>query len=119
MYHYQATLLRVIDADTVQIKIDLGFDIDGINLTVRLAGIDAPEKSTEAGKKALRWLKRQIGSGGKTLWITTKKDRKEKFGRYLATIWLSEDSSDPSKSINQMMITKGHAKPYDGRGPRT
>ena len=96
-------MLRVVDGDTLHLEVELGFDIKRRD-TFRLYGLDAPEMSTEAGVAAKEWLVQQLAEGA--LIITTHKDRRERYGRYLATLWV--DGVD----INQAMVEAGHAVPY-------
>ncbi len=107
---YKATILRHVDADTSWCAVAIGFDVR-INLTFRWAGIDSPERYTEAGKvataKVNEWL--PVGS---VCTITTVKDSREKFGRYLATFI---DAN--GVNCNQRLIDEGHAVSYEG-GPR-
>jgi micrococcal nuclease len=106
MYEYSAEILRVIDGDTVHVRLDLGCDV-GIDLTLRLAEINAPEMSTEEGVLAAEFLRNLIQD--ETVTVKTFKDKKEKYGRYLATIYLGE------QSVNEIMVTEGHAVPYMAR----
>lgn len=108
MFEYYATVLKVIDGDTVDFDVDLGFDVH-MNMRVRLAGIDAPEMRTKDGMVSRSWLILKLPVGSKFL-IRTDKDRKEKYGRYLATVF----PLDGSMSINDKMIEAGHAKKYTG-----
>lgn len=107
MYEYTATVLRVIDGDTVWLDVDLGFDVKRKD-SFRLAAIDAPEISTPEGVAARDHLVRLLHGGGE-LTITTHKDKREKFGRYLATLWLGH------RNLNVEMVIDGHAQPYRGR----
>jgi micrococcal nuclease len=110
MYQYRARLIRVVDADTLQLAIDLGFSVS-VEQTVRLTGLDAPEKHTPAGAAATAftaaWL---AGHPGPYLLETTKR---EKYGRYLGTV-----RSADGACLNADLIAAGHAVPYSG-GPRT
>lgn len=108
MYEYNATVIRVVDGDTLNLRVDLGFDIE-MKMGVRLAGIDAPEMKTPAGK-AVRALLDDILLSEPVI-IGTIKDRKEKYGRYLAEVW------HRGVNINEWLVEQGHAKRYDG-GPR-
>ena len=106
MYIYQATLVEVTDGDSVQLLVDFGFRISQ-HQRMRLAGIDAPETRTAAGKAARAYLASIIPTGAFV--IRTEKDRKEKFGRYLVHIVLPDGST-----VNEAMVAAGHARPYDG-----
>ena len=104
---------RVVDGDTIDIIIDLGFDLTKKE-RVRLAGIDTPEKRTkdprekEMGYQATEFLEMHLMEA-KKLTVRTEKDGK--FGRMLG--WLYKSDED-TMSINQIMIDKGYAWAYDG-----
>ena len=88
MYTYNALITEVYDGDTVTAVIDLGLKIS-VTEKLRLLDIDAPElrgSSREDGVKARDYLRRLIL--GKEVVISTVKDKKGKYGRYLATIFL-------------------------------
>lgn len=108
MYEYRSTVLRVVDGDTIDCRVDLGFDV-GMDMRLRLAGLDAPERNTESGRIASLWLADRLHAGTEIV-VKTQKDRREKFGRYLAEVFLLGDTI----SINQTMLDAGLAKPYDG-----
>lgn len=102
MYEYRATVIRVIDGDTVDCRVDVGFRVS-IDMRFRLAGINAPEMDTEAGKAAKVRLMELMPQGIELL-VRTQKDRQEKYGRYLGT-FLDLDGH----SINDRMFREGHA----------
>ena len=119
IYIYKAELVRVVDGDTVDLIIDLGFDTSR-NERFRLYGIDAPEMNTEAGKASKAWLIGVLGPYGpiyvQTLQLATKAKR-DKYGRFLAVLYddlatvtmVMRESVHPA-SINARMIVEGHAK---------
>lgn len=107
MYEYTATVLRVVDGDTVWLDIDLGMDTY-TRKSIRIYGIDAPELSTEAGKEAKVAVQKLLPVGSLVL-LHTIKDHKEKYGRYLGEIFLDDDVD-----LGSLLIEKGLAKPYDG-----
>jgi micrococcal nuclease len=115
MYTYNATLDRVIDGDTVDLVIDLGFDIT-IKQTVRLNGINTPElhSTNPTEKAAAEKAKARLNEllTGQPLIVNTKKDSREKYGRLLAEIFIN------NTSVNQQMLTEGLGVAYSG-GPRT
>lgn len=125
MYEYSASVLRVVDGDTVHLAVDLGFDVTH-RVTARLSGINAPEKGTPEGRLAADWLTRLVAFAVTTFppplsipvvgWpvvVRTDKDRREKYGRYLVRLWRAgEDLSKPS--INERMVAAGHAVEYHG-----
>lgn len=109
MYEYAATIVNVVDGDTVHARVDLGIDIDA-TITLRLYGINAPELTTQQGKDAkahLISLLTQPPTSGGPVTIRTVKDHKEKYGRYLATIILADGSN-----ANQRMVDDGYAVVY-------
>lgn len=103
---YPAMVARVIDGDTIVCKVDLGF---GISLTepVRIAGIDAPEKSTVAGSVVKRDLEVRLPSGT-SVTLSTGSNERDKYGRIMGDLIIG------GRSLAQDQIIKGHAKPYDG-----
>jgi micrococcal nuclease len=104
VYEYAARILGVVDGDTIHAEVDLGLDVS-VRVTLRLAGINAPEIGTPEGKAAKAWLAGRI-AGGRTVVVRTAKDRKEKFGRYLATVLVD------GQNLNEEMIAAGHAVRY-------
>jgi micrococcal nuclease len=113
MYEYRAKILSVHDGDTVHAQLDLGMDVL-INITVRLAHINAPELATPEGRTAHGYLAALLPNGLDGAWvrIQTIKDRTEKYGRYLATIFMQ--TSDGEINVNERMVETGHAVPYEG-----
>jgi micrococcal nuclease len=113
--YYVKKVTKVVDGDTIDVDIDLGFDIS-FSSRVRLAGIDTPESRTldkmekALGLEAKSYLKSQIDSA-KTIVIKTEKmNSSEKYGRILG--WLFLDGS--KVSMNEKMIEDGHAWGYLG-----
>jgi len=109
-YQYRAAIIRVVDGDTVWAEVDCGFDLS-LRMSLRLAGINAPETSTDAGKAARAYLTGRLPVGTAVV-VQTTRDKTEKYGRMLATVWLGD------VDINQEMIDTGHAVAWDGKGPR-
>lgn len=107
MYEYRADVIKVIDGDTVHVRVDLGFDVS-IFETIRLTGVNAPERGKPGGAEATEWLRSKILNT--TVRLVTVKDRREKYGRYLATIYLPGEQT----SVNDQLIAAGHAVAYDG-----
>ena len=117
MYEYKCTVVKVVDGDTVDVDIDLGFGVWMRKQRIRMYGIDAPESRTSnrlekrygiASKKYL------IGMlDDKELILKTHKDAKGKYGRILGEIWRTTDFAD--QSINEYMIEKHHAVRYMGQ----
>ena len=122
MYEYNCILARVVDGDTVDLWVDLGFNIR-IRERFRLAKINAPELRTRdleekaRGQAAAEWLE-DIISNHKHLKVVTDKDKKGKFGRWLGTLYVSNHQADvPDKdswlNLNYHMIDCGHAEYKD------
>jgi micrococcal nuclease len=116
MYEYRVKkLINVVDGDTIDVEIDLGFDIY-ITKRVRLAGIDTPEsRTTDKFEKSLglesKARLKQLLSDAELIVIKTEKpNSSEKFGRVLG--WLYID--DTKVSINDTLIASGYAWSYLG-----
>tara|TARA_B100000900_G_scaffold256067_1_gene218192 strand:+ start:201 stop:614 length:414 start_codon:yes stop_codon:yes gene_type:complete len=110
---------RVVDGDTIDVTIDLGFDLYKKE-RVRIAGVDTPEKRTrdleekELGIDATNWLKKELEgavNGDDDLIIRTELDGGVgKYGRLLGWCYIG----DADLSLNEQMITEGYAWAYDG-----
>lgn len=124
MYTYQAKLIEVIDGDTVDLFIDLGFGVH-VKERCRLYGIDAPEMPSEAGKIAKAYLESLLQAAPELFVATRKmvrkpKEKTDKYGRYLAVLYdgsqyIDIDVEESSltmmtASINFTMVYTGHAK---------
>ena len=113
--YYVKKVTKVVDGDTIDVDIDLGFDIC-FSSRVRLAGIDTPEsRTTDKAEKALgleakSYVKTQIDSAKTVVIKTEKMDSSEKYGRILG--WVFLDNSPVS--LNQKMIDDGYAWGYLG-----
>ena len=120
MYQYKAQVKSVIDADTIDVLIDLGFGVHTMQ-RLRLYGIDAPEMRTEAGKIAKEYIKSVLlgADAAMFVYVRTLKDRKDKYGRKLAVLYFDPvsmaDDRDESNigvmgmSLNQQIVNNGHA----------
>ena len=122
MYEYKVTVNRVVDGDTVDVDIDLGFGIILTDERVRIMGIDTPESRTRdkvekifglAAKERLKELladepilKTQINKDGE--------DMKGKFGRILGD-FMVERYEGELELVTKVMIEEGHAVPYHGQ----
>ena len=113
--YYVKKVSKVVDGDTIDVDIDLGFDIS-FSSRVRLAGIDTPEsRTTDKMEKALgleakAYLKHEIESAKKVVIKTEKMDSSEKYGRILGWVFLD----DSAVSLNEKMIADGYAWAYLG-----
>ena len=119
-YNFRVTEInRVVDGDTIDVTIDLGFDLYKKE-RVRVAGVDTPEKRTRdkeekvLGIDATNWLKNKLEEaikGDDELTIRTElKGGVGKYGRLLGWLYIGDDNV----SLNEMMITEGYAWAYDG-----
>ena len=122
MYEYRCRIVRVVDGDTVDVDIDLGFGIWMRNERIRLHGIDTPESRTrdleekKYGLLAKEQVKYFLPKDSIQTLITVK-DKAGKFGRILGKFKI-EDSLYPYKlptTINEWMIQHHHAAPYFGQ----
>lgn len=115
VYEYRATVVKVVDGDTVHALVDLGFAIH-VGMKLRLLGINAPEMSTVEGKAArLHLINLLVTPSPASVRIRTVKDRQEKYGRYLAELWLESGLIDgviAGISLNDQMVLDGHAVRY-------
>ena len=113
MYEYPCKIVRVVDGDTVDVDIDLGFSHWIHNERIRLYGVDTPECRTRdaqekaAGLLAKAFVEDALHVGG-TYTLSTRE--KGKFGRYLGVIFVSDKTS-----INAALVTEHLAVPYHGQ----
>jgi micrococcal nuclease len=108
MYQYRARITDVIDGDTVHADIDLGCDVH-TSLTLKLAGITTPSTVTDEGQKARDFLDQMLSRTDHYVLIKTIKDKREKYGRYLAFLYQS-DPEHSENSINDILVEEGFAK---------
>lgn len=116
MYEYRVKkVLKVVDGDTIDVDIDLGFDIS-FTSRVRLAGIDTPESRTSdksekvLGLEVKDRLKYLISTANTVVIRTEKMNSSEKYGRILG--WLFLDGAE--KSVNEALVADGYAWDYMG-----
>jgi micrococcal nuclease len=116
MYEYRIKkVLKVVDGDTIDVDIDLGFNIS-YTQRVRLAGIDTPESRTkDAREKALGLevkdkVKKSIDAAKVVVVKTELPDSSEKYGRILGWVYLDGDT----RSLNEQLIDEGYAWGYMG-----
>ena len=112
MYRYKVSLVKVVDGDTVDVDIDLGFGMTYKKQRVRMLGIDTPESRTrdlvekKFGKASKKHLKGILESGD----IELVSNDKGKFGRILGELFMGGSTF----SVNQQMINEHHAVAYTG-----
>ena len=117
MYTYKCTVTKIIDGDTIDVDIHLGFDVVLTKQRIRLMGIDTPESRTRNLEEKARGLlskqymidKCPVGSK-----ITLKSLDRGKFGRILGEIWEADVDSMTVEPLNKRMITDGFAVEYYG-----
>ena len=116
------SVLKVVDGDTIDAAIDLGFDIS-LTKRIRLAGVDTPEsRTTDANEKKLglevkEWLKKKLEGQTDVIVKTELPDSTEKYGRILGHLFIGDaevSAVNKKKSVNQIMIDEGYAWEYDG-----
>ena len=113
--YYVKKVTKVVDGDTIDVDIDLGFDIS-FSSRVRLAGIDTPESRTAdkmekaLGLEAKAYLKYAIDNAKSVVIKTEKMDSSEKYGRILGWVYVNGDT----ESLNDKMINDGYAWGYMG-----
>jgi micrococcal nuclease len=116
MYEYYVRKVEnVVDGDTIDVLIDLGFDIL-FQSRVRLAGIDTPESRTKdlkekaLGLESKEYLKKALKDAKSVVIKTEKMDSSEKYGRILGWLYVNGDT----ESVNDKMINDGYAWGYMG-----
>jgi len=114
MYEYRCKVLRVVDGDTVDVDIDLGFGIVLKDERVRIMGIDTPESRTrdkvekKFGLASKKYLKDNIAIAKDVVCKTHVRDARGKFGRVLGEIWCD------GTNMNKQMIEENMAVAYYG-----
>ena len=113
MFEYSCIVRRVVDGDTVDLTIDLGFSIFH-KARVRLVGIDAPEcRTRDLDHKARGLLSKKyvevLLKSAKEIKVLTELDSKGKFGRVLGTLWADENC------INALLVANNYAVKYYGQ----
>ena len=112
MYEYNATVPHVVDGDTMDVTLDLGFDIL-YNSRIRLFGINTPESRTRDLEEKARGLAAkdrvlELCPIGQQVIVKTQKDGKGKYGRILGEIFVGDIN------VNQQLVSEGHAVEYFG-----
>lgn len=101
MYEYRGVMTRAVDGDTIDVTLDLGFNIRKTE-RLRLLNVDSPERGEPGWAEATEYVKAALTD--QVLRVRTYKA--DSFGRYLADVWLGDEN------FNQRLISSGHAKPY-------
>ncbi len=118
MYEYRCKVVKIVDGDTVDVDIDLGFGVWLKKERIRMFGIDTPESRTRAldhknyGLMAKDYITKLLDDEGGIV-LKTRKDAEGKYGRILGELWRTTDFADTS--INDLMIKNHHAVSYHGQ----
>ena len=120
MYEYKSRVIKVVDGDTIDVDIDLGFDIILSNQRIRLAGIDTPESRTrDLEEKKFGLLAKEMVESycpvGSTVTLRTSKDERGKFGRILGDFIIYDSVSDSWVSLCKYLVDKHYAVAYEGQ----
>lgn len=111
LYYYNAYVVGVYDGDTITVDIDLGFGVCLRKQKLRLIGINAPEVRGEQREQGLRtrdWLRKRILH--RDVIVETSKDRKGKYGRWLALVRILDPGQDEYSSVNNELVQEGLAE---------
>ena len=114
MYTYKITVDRVVDGDTIDANIDLGFDVS-VKKRIRFMGINAPESRTRNAEEKVKGLaakERVKGLLEDAETITVKSHGVGKFGRCLGELILTQAGEEVN--LNKLLISEGHAVEYFG-----
>lgn len=123
-FTYAAKVERVVDADTVDVELDLGMRVY-LRTRLRVAGIDAPEMSTDAGKAAKCFVLDQLCAATEHrephisdrdclfVPVTVRTSKPDKYGRALADV-VFRDMQGADLNLGTVLVDDGHARPYDG-----
>lgn len=118
MYEYTVIIDRVVDGDTVDVHIDLGFDMWIRNQRVRLHDIDAPESRSRDleekffGLAATEFVKKTLPEGSSQIMLSKSYDSKGKFGRILGDFRVFDFRNDRVSVLTEVMMNLGHAVKY-------
>lgn len=104
-YIRNAVVVKILDGDTIDVSVDLGYHLT-TSARLRFNRINAPEMNTAAGKAAKAFIMGNLKVGDPVT-IQTHKDPTDKYGRWLAEIWLSD-----GRNLNTLMLEQGHAQAY-------
>ena len=123
MYEYRCKIVRVVDGDTVDVDIDLGFGIWMHKERIRVYGIDTPESRTRDvtekvfGKLATEAVKTFLPEGSMQTLVTVQ-DKAGKFGRVLGKFLIYDAKEDRQKTLNEWMVKNHFAVEYSGQSKR-
>lgn len=119
MYEYKCIIKRVVDGDTVDVDIDLGFDVWMNNQRIRISGVDAPEIRTRdleekaAGYTSMEFVERELPLGSTQTLMCTEYNGSGKYGRIIGTFKIYQAELDRWTDLSKVLIAEGLAKPYE------
>lgn len=124
LYRYTVKVLEVTDGDSIKVDFDFGYDLNENEKLLRLFGINTDEMKDEDPAIRLKAVAAQkklarLCPVGSVLLVVTEYDREEKYGRFMG--WVYNNPSQPlipENSVNMQMVRAGHARVWDGKGPR-
>ena len=124
MYEYRAKILRVVDGDTVDVDIDLGYGVWMHKERIRMMGIDTPESRTrdkvekKFGLASKEYVKAYLPIGSMQILKTeidkSGEDKKGKFGRILGDFLVYDSKEDAQRKLTEIMIDQGYGVAYFG-----
>lgn len=119
LYYYSATVIEVVDGDTVKVHADLGFRFKWEQRSLRLAGINAPEMSSEdpsilAKAQAAKAFLQTLVKPDDIVLIHTHTDVPDKYGRILADVWVNPKDD----SLSNLMLASKLVRRWDGKGEK-
>lgn len=118
MYEYRCIIERIVDGDTVDVSIDLGFDVWLHSQRIRISGVDAPEIRTRdleekaAGQAATEFVAKLLPVGSKQTLISKEYNGTGKYGRIIGTFELYDASKDAWSDLSTMLLEQGYATEY-------
>lgn len=119
MYQYQAIVTRIVDGDTVDVDIDLGFNTWLSNQRIRFYNIDAPETRTSDpveehfGELAEQFVANLLPVGTKTVLVSEQyRPEQGKYSRILGDFLVYDSKTDSERSLTELMLREGHAVVY-------
>lgn len=110
-YTYKAEVVRIIDGDTMDVRLDVGFDTH-IFKRLRLLGVDTWElrgEEKEKGKLAKEFVESRMRISKNKCWVQTELDGEGKYGRVLAWVWTHRVTGP--ECLNEVLLAEGHGTP--------
>lgn len=105
-YVYAAQVLRTVDGDTYEVRVDCGFDV-AFTCHIRLLGVNCPEHDAPGGPEATAFVTDLFASQHQQIIVATRKNPIRSFARYVATVWVG------GQSLAQILLDTHHAVPMD------